>query len=123
MYEPYPASAIGYFGVDLNNSNKAIISKTSEEIVVTDDVNIAEKAYLKNYRITAYTYAGGYSPIISNRDYAPYNTYITVTAGEAFEGYQFIGWYLNGQCVSTDKVYQVKMTSNISIYAKYKKIA
>ena len=112
-----------YFGVDLNNSNKAIISKTSEEIVVTDDVNIAEKAYLKNYRITAYTYAGGYSPIISNRDYAPYNTYITVTAGEAFEGYQFIGWYLNGQCVSTDKVYQVKMTSNISIYAKYKKIA
>lgn len=110
-----------YFGVDRNNGNKAITSKISEEIVVTDNVNITEKAYVKNYRITAYTYAGGYSPIISGRDYAPYNTYITVTAGEAFEGYKFIGWYLNGQCVSTDEVYQVKMTSTISICARYEK--
>ena len=112
-----------YFGVDRNNGNKAITSKTSEEIVVADNINITEKAYVKNYRITAYTYAGGYSPIISGRDYAPYNTYITVTAGEAFEGYKFIGWYLNGQCVSTDEVYQVKMTSTISICARYEKIA
>ena len=112
-----------YFGVDRNNGNKAITSKTSEEMVVIDNVSITEKAYVKNYRITAYTYAGGYSPIISGRDYAPYNTYITVTAGEAFEDYKFIGWYQNGECVSTDEVYDVKMTSNISICARYEKIA
>ena len=48
-----------------------------------------------------------------------YNTDITLEAIPLNEGYQFDGWYVNGEFSSADVVYSGKITSDLSIEARF----
>lgn len=117
-----------YFGTDKNNGNKAIVYKTGE-ITVSDEVNITETAYAKNYRVSAisndssaYTYSPSVSVPGSNSDYTAYGGEAIFTAYDANEGYEFIGWYnANNKLVSEEYIITLKITSNTSLYARYRK--
>ncbi len=91
--------------------------------VITEDTTISITAVKKNYRlIPSYDPERGNAPSISGSDLAPYMEYITVTAGEPKEGYEFAGWtYLDRKLISTEKTITVQMTSNIKIRANYRK--
>ena len=99
-------------------------SHETAEVNVTGDTSINGVAYAKNYKLsTSYDSERGNAPVISgSSDTAPYNEYITVTAGEPLSGYEFAGWtYLDRKLISTEREIRVQMTSNISIRANYRK--
>jgi len=52
----------------------------------------------------------------------PRGTRVKLTAGAANEGYVFIGWYqTNGKQLTADKVYEVTVTGNMTVEARYQK--
>lgn len=88
---------------------------------VTDDLTITARSVPKTYTVTATATTGGAAPAQNPANPVPYGTTVTLTAGAASEGYEFIGWYQpNGKLLTSETVYSVTVTSNVTYEARYR---
>ena len=93
------------------------------EMSVDEDTTITVKAIRKGYKLTMKSTVGAVSDPTSNvadMDNILFGTSVTLTAGEAEDGYEFIGWYQrNGKLLTSDKQYTFMMYGNKTCEARY----
>lgn len=96
----------------------------TETLTVGDDIEISLNAVKKTYQLAVTAENGSYTTNAADVTAVPYGTKITLTAGEAKNGYEFIGWYqTNGKQISANKEYTVTITSDYAIEARYQAIS
>ena len=91
----------------------------AETVTVADDMTITLTTQKNTYQLTVTAANGSFT---ANKDITSvaYGTDVTLTAGEAENGYKFIGWYQpNGKQLTADTEYTVNITSNYAIEARY----
>ena len=98
-------------------------TEIEESYTVTDDITISVQTEKAQYTVTASATEGKASePEKSKDNPVPYGTEITLTAGDAAGGYEFIGWYQrNGKQISAEKAYTFPVYSNVEYVATYQK--
>ena len=113
-------------GVDEPLSHESIYCRIGE-VTVDGDTVIEATSQKKTYELDV-QHENGTAPNVSDSDLRldalPYGTQVTLTAGEADEGYEFIGWYqANGKQLSQDAAYTATVTGNQTLIAKYQAIS
>ena len=126
----YSYYSLNTMSVDENESIELMALPQTAVAAVSDFVLIGEKA--DNYNlITEYAYTVVDSSSLASLTVIEENarvtgaesgtyakgTAITLTAA-ADPGYKFKGWYVNGNCVSTDKTYEFALESDVEVTAK-----
>ena len=100
------------------------LTETPEDpITVTANTVIKVRSEKRTYSLTV-SHENGAEPTIScnncQLDAIPYGTAVELTAGEANEGYEFIGFYrTNGVLLSANASFTFAMTANTTIEARY----
>ena len=93
---------------------------------VNDDLTITAASEALTYTLTL-THENGAAPTFTGTDNltaVPYGAKVTVNAGVANEGYEFIGWYqTNGKRLTSNKSYAVSMYSDATYEARYQAIS
>lgn len=90
-------------------------------LTVKDDIEISLNAVKKTYKLNVTAENGSYTAS-ADVTAVPYGTQVTLTASEAKDGYEFIGWYqTNGEQLSTNAEYTVTVTSDTAVEARYQK--
>ena len=103
------------------------LTTTPEETyTVNADTTITAASQALTYTLTL-THENGAAPTFTGTDNlnaVPYGAKITVTAGVANEGYEFIGWYqTNGKRLTSNKSYAVSIYSDATYEARYQAIS
>ena len=92
---------------------------------VTGDLTIAAASQKRTYTLTL-NHENGTEPTASVDDLiaVPHGTKVTVTAGAANDGYEFIGWYqTNGKLLTSNTSYAVTVYTSLTIEARYQATA
>ena len=102
--------------------NGGLVS-TEKEFTLTVTANVRVEARYNYYTVTTMSYsdreglAGTYTEL--NAKKVSVGNTVTVTA-TVNDGYNFEGWYINGECVSNELEYTLKMRAqNASLEARY----
>ena len=98
-----------------------LTSAGSRVITVDGDISFSSAAMQQTFALTL-NHTNGAVPTCSAADTGAiaYGTSVTVTAGEADTGYEFIGWYqTNGKILTADTSYTVTITSKLTLEARY----
>lgn len=89
-------------------------------LTVEDDIEISLNAVKKTYKLDVTAENGSYTTNAADLSAIPYGTKVTLKAGKAENGYEFIGWYqTNGKQLTANISYTATITSDYAIEARY----
>lgn len=128
-----PTGKINYFDIPLTNGEgyEQVIpancnladSVSSLQLVSGDEKTLGKYSASDdteaNITVDCLASHGGYA--IGDGDY-PIGACVKMIAYTDAEDSEFIGWYLNGSCVSTDEIYQFTAKENVHLAALFGKI-
>lgn len=118
-----PEGAILKVTTTANEGYELTSSPAQSSYTVTENLTLHAAASPITYTLTVKHENGAEPEVdIGNLTAIPRDTTVTLTAGAANEGYEFIGWYQpNGKILADSAEYRVSVNTDLSVEARYQK--